>query len=233
MLSGKLHPCANHLCSSQIMCYNFFRPQMENDGIIQNPLINLLNNIIEKQFKAGKASFEYIDSDSNEPNGKTNYDLYVEIGDIRVFFEIKYTEQGFSRCKDNRSHLDKFEKYYKKRMCDSSIFKSSIFKDNTILWNGLFLKHYQLIRNAINVGEKAYVVIITDERNRSTDKQIKDFKDNMLIKSAQYYSHLIFTTWQKLVELAQINGFSINHLNEFSEKYLGNGEDCKSASTKQ
>lgn len=215
MLSGKLHPYAHHLNSSQIMCYNFFRPQLENDGIIKDPLTKLLNSIIRKQSKAGKACFEYIDSDSNESNGKTNYDLYAEIDDTRIFFEIKFTENGFSPCEDNSSHLDKFEKYYKKGMCDSGIFK-----DDTIIWNRLFRKHYQLIRNAINVGEKAFVVVITDERNRTTNKQIKDFNDNMLIKTAPYYSHLIFITWQELVELAKKNGFSNDHLNEFTEKYL-------------
>lgn len=226
LLSEKqLHQYAHHLNSSQIMCYNFFRPQLEqiNDEIhIKEPLYELLNHLPE--LKEGRLSsfsnndfarFEYEEMASKEPERKTNFDFFVKVGKTKIYFEIKYTENGFGSCDYDDNHKNKFNDYYKGLMKDCGIFNEDV-----INWNKIICKYYQLIRNAINVGENAFVVIITDERNKSTNKQIELFGKQMLIKSSPYYRHLIYMTWQEMVELAQKNGFSDEHLREFRKKYL-------------
>ena len=105
-LLSKPHNEAHHLNSSQIMCYNFFRPQLNADGFVQKPLKDLLNSIIGSTYGEGKACFEYIDHNSEEKKGKTNYDFYVNFEDMKVFFEIKYTENKFDHCKINDGHFE-------------------------------------------------------------------------------------------------------------------------------
>ena len=80
--------------------------------------------------------------------------------------------------------------------------KCGIFKKGAIDWNETFRKYYQLIRNAIKVGEKSFVVIITDERNRSTNKQLCDFEKEMLVNT-KYRNHLICVTWQEICNNAK------------------------------
>ena len=97
--------------------------------------------------------------------------------------------------------------------------RCGIFKSEIIKWSDSFCKYYQLIRNAINVGEKSFVIIITDERNRSTNKQLCGFEKDMLV-NAKYRNHLICVTWKNLCDRAQDCGFDVSHLSEFREKYL-------------
>ena len=212
-LLSKPHNEAHHLNSSQIMCYNFFRPQLNADGFVQKPLKDLLNSIIGSTYGEGKACFEYVDHNSEEKKGKTNYDFYVNFEDMKVFFEIKYTENKFDHCKINDGHFEKFEYY------STMMERCGIFKPGTNQWSPSFQKHYQLIRNAINVGENSFVIIISDQRNKSTSNQIKTFKE-MLNKSAPLLGHLIFITWQELLILAKNSRFLNEHLKEFEEKYL-------------
>ena len=235
LLSEKqLHQCAHHLNSSQIMCYNFFRPQLNDKKYVQNPLINLLKVLVGNFCCDDKptARFEYVDKSSEEPKRKTNFDFFVEDGKTKIYFEIKYTENGFGTCDfDDRTenndkldnpHKTKFDKYYRGKM-----ESCGLFKQNVIEWNKTFCNYYQLIRNAINIDENSFVIVITDKRNASTNNQIESFKTNMLIESAPYLSHLIFKTWQEMVELAHGNGFSDEHMSEFREKYLKSRDESR------
>lgn len=57
-----LHHCAHHLNSSQIMCYNFFRPMIEGfDGVMYHPkdaLIKLLEKKVGAETGTGKFSVQ-------------------------------------------------------------------------------------------------------------------------------------------------------------------------------
>jgi len=238
LLSEKqLHQYAHHLNSSQIMCYNFFRPQLDGEANVQNPLINLLKVLVGNFYcdeDKPKACFEYVDKSSEEPKRKTNFDFFVEDGTTKIYFEIKYTENGFGTCdygektkendKTENPHKTKFDNYYRGKM-----EKCGLFRQNVIEWNKTFCNYYQLIRNAINVDEYSFVVIITDKRNASTNNQIESFKTNMLNESAPYLSHLIFKTWQEMLELAHENDFSDKHMSEFREKYLKSKDETKNS----
>lgn len=69
-----LHQYAHHLNSSQIMCYNFFRPLMDNfDGKMYAPkaeLIKLVGKLIDEEItrKDSLCNFEYIDNSGETTN---------------------------------------------------------------------------------------------------------------------------------------------------------------------
>jgi len=219
LLKGKLHRFAHHLNSSQIMCYNFFRPQIDDDKQVKEPLIKLLRDIgvtFNEYHEESEADFEHEDKESKEPKRKTNFDFFIKNGNTKVYFEIKYTENGFGACDDDKKgeHQKKFNNYYKAEM-----EKCGIFKKGAIDWNETFRKYYQLIRNAIKVGEKSFVVIITDERNRSTNKQLCDFEKEMLVNT-KYRNHLICVTWQEICNNAKNCDFTETHIKQFQEKYF-------------
>ncbi len=218
LLMGKLHRYAHHLNSSQIMCYNFFRPQLDDNKQVKEPLIKLLQSIgvfFNETNESAEAEFEYEDEKSKEPYRKTSFDFFIKMGETRVYFEIKYTENGFGTCEDDKKgeHRKKFNNYYKGEMK-----KCGIIKKSAINWNETFRKYYQLVRNAIKVGEKSFVVIITDERNFLTNKQLCDFEKEM-IENAKNRSHLICISWQELCNNADSCGFSETHINQFRQKY--------------
>lgn len=215
---NQLHQFAHHLNSSQIMCYNFFRPQLGDNKQVKEPLIKLLRDIgvfFNETYEYAEAEFEYEDEKSKEPYRKTNFDFFVKMGETKVYFEIKYTENGFGTCEDDKKgeHRKKFNNYYKDEMK-----KCGIIKKSAINWNETFRKYYQLVRNAIKVGEKSFVVIITDERNFLTNKQLCDFEKDM-IENAKHRNHLICISWQELCDKAPCCGFSETHINQFREKY--------------
>jgi len=73
LLKGKLHRFAHHLNSSQIMCYNFFRPQIDDDKQVKEPLIKLLRDIgvtFNEYHEESEADFEHEDKESKEPKEK-------------------------------------------------------------------------------------------------------------------------------------------------------------------
>lgn len=215
---NSLHLSAHHLNSSQIMCYNFFRPQLNGNKEVKVPLIKLLRDIgviFNENKISAKANFEYEENESKEPNGKTNFDFFVKMGATKVYFEIKYTENGFGFCdyddSPNNTHRAKFDDFYKEQMERCGIFKKSAIK-----WNKTFCNNYQLIRNTIRISDNSFVVIITDARNRNTKNQFEQFKNDMLLSE----NHLIQIHWQELCKKARISGFSKDHLDEFEAKYL-------------
>jgi hypothetical protein len=106
-LIGKPHKAAHFLNSSQIVCYNFFRRMMGN-GVYNDtklrcyghPTAEMLSFVKQKIgaeiSSSAKCVFEYEDKNIREEfrrlveNGKgekSNYDFYIEDGDIRIFLK--------------------------------------------------------------------------------------------------------------------------------------------------
>lgn len=212
LISKDLHRYAHHLNSSQLMCYNFFRPFVDvKEGNVIRPtkeLIEILkNNGIDIEWSADAiCDFEYIQDDEG-----TNFDFYLRSGKTEVFFEIKYTEYGFGTFKQSdevNRHREKYENIYKNRIKNCPAIKDGIKFDDE------FRKNYQLIRNVIRVNNKqSYSVFIYDERNNKVVSQFNQFKESYVI--CEYTGNIIGITWQKLVR-----NLDIEHINEFREKYL-------------
>lgn len=208
-----LHRYAHHLNSSQLMCYNFFRPYIEVEGGKLRPnkaLIKILGKYITsiKQSNDALCQFEYVQQDGEYKEEGTNFDFYLKSGKTEIFFEIKYTEAGYGKCDNDQKHKEKFDTIYNKLIENCPAIKKPVTYDKE------FCKNYQLFRNSIRAKDNnKYVVFIYDENNRYCKKQLKEFLYNYI--ADEYKTNIIGITWQDIVE--KLDG---NHCKQFEEKYL-------------
>ena len=211
----KLHPDAHHMNSSQIMCYNFFRPLLseydknEKEYKPSDALVDLVGKIIDTPLenKNSSCKFEYI-----QPNtDTTNFDFYLKCSDVEVFFEIKYTEKEFAKKKITPESELQYEKVYKPMISKAE----HIFKDKTISASD-FLKNFQLLRNAIRaIDNNKYVVFICPRAHDNLVNQYNKFKEQFLSPKGE--EHVKLVTWESLLTAAE--ELSINQ-GEFCKRYI-------------
>ena len=211
----KLHPDAHHMNSSQIMCYNFFRPLLKEynknkkDYKPSDELVDLVGKIIDTPLenKNSSCKFEYI-----QPNtDTTNFDFYLKCGDVEVFFEIKYTEKEFAKKKVTPDSELQYEKVYKPMISKAE----HIFKDKVISASD-FLKNFQLLRNAIRaIDNNKYVVFICPRAHDNLVNQYNKFKEQFLSPKGE--EHVKLVTWESLLTAAE--ELSINQ-GEFCKRYI-------------
>lgn len=197
----KLHPDAHHMNSSQIMCYNFFRPLLKEynknkkDYKPSDELVDLVGKIIDTPLenKNSSCKFEYI-----QPNtDTTNFDFYLKCGDVEVFFEIKYTEKEFAKKKVTPDSELQYEKVYKPMISKAE----HIFKDKVISASD-FLKNFQLLRNAIRaIDNNKYVVFICPRAHDNLVYQYNKFKEQFLSPKGE--EHVKLVTWESLLTAAE------------------------------
>ena len=197
----KLHPDAHHMNSSQIMCYNFFRPLLKEynknkkDYKPSDELVDLVGKIIDTPLenKNSSCKFEYI-----QPNtDTTNFDFYLKCSDVEVFFEIKYTEKEFAKKKITPESELQYEKVYKPMISKAE----HIFKDKTISASD-FLKNFQLLRNAIRaIDNNKYVVFICPRAHDNLVNQYNKFKEQFLSPKGE--EHVKLVTWESLLTAAE------------------------------
>ena len=211
----KLHPDAHHMNSSQIMCYNFFRPLLseydknEKEYKPSDALVDLVGKIIDTPLenKNSSCKFEYI-----QPNtDTTNFDFYLKCSDVEVFFEIKYTEKEFAKKKITPESELQYEKVYKPMISKAE----HIFKDKVISASD-FLKNFQLLRNAIRaIDNNKYVVFICPRAHDNLVNQYNKFKEQFLSPKGE--EHVKLVTWESLLTAAE--ELSINQ-GEFCKRYI-------------
>ena len=211
----KLHPDAHNMNSSQIMCYNFFRPLLseydknEKEYKPSDALVDLVGKIIDTPLenKNSSCKFEYI-----QPNtDTTNFDFYLKCGDVEVFFEIKYTEKEFAKKKITPESELQYEKVYKPMISKAE----HIFKDKVISASD-FLKNFQLLRNAIRaIDNNKYVVFICPRAHDNLVNQYNKFKEQFLSPKGE--EHVKLVTWESLLTAAE--ELSINQ-GEFCKRYI-------------
>ena len=201
--------------SSQIMCYNFFRPLLseydknEKEYKPSDALVDLVGKIIDTPLenKNSSCKFEYI-----QPNtDTTNFDFYLKCGDVEVFFEIKYTEKEFAKKKITPESELQYEKVYKPMISKAE----HIFKDKVISASD-FLKNFQLLRNAIRaIDNNKYVVFICPRAHDNLVNQYNKFKEQFLSPKGE--EHVKLVTWESLLTAAE--ELSINQ-GEFCKRYI-------------
>lgn len=194
-----LHQYAHHLNSSQLLCLMFFSKLIDNKNHATQKLVDFM----EKAFNIAITTeayclFEYKEKNINrymfdifgvkEYEG-TSFDFHIKDKNMEVFFEIKFTENGFGNAKKdtNGRHECKAKKYVE--LLPESLKRITTTDD--------ILNYYQLFRNIIRANDKSkYVIFITDNNNPSTNKEISTFKNKFFkfIDSKQ----VIFETWQNL-----------------------------------
>ena len=210
-----LHHLAHHLTSSQIMCYNFFRPLIEHP----QKLAAVFHSLGATYIQDPKCKFEYV-LDKGE---RTNYDFYIGNKDAHIYCEIKYTEACFGKeCRASiESWKDRQENLY-----------PSLVRNTLMLWNDEVKKdipnfvdicmknHYQLFRNALSVkGENDYVFFICPQESESLKNQYNDFIGKYM--SDYGTKHVLFVTWEDLIKHARKKfEDKKDFFDAFEEKYL-------------
>lgn len=111
-LFTKPHRDAHHLNSSQVLCYEFFRPMMTvgNPGVKCGQANKQLVNFVKEALgviitENAVCQFEYEDKRTQKNfkqfvqgkgNGeKSSFDFHIQDGNMEIYFEIKYTERSF------------------------------------------------------------------------------------------------------------------------------------------
>ena len=201
----KLHTEAHHLNSSQLLCYNFFRP------LIDKGLIAMLKEMgIEDIASIEKCEFEYTDGWDKWRSSKdeTEFDFHIcckrtSGEDIEIFFEVKYTENEFTTKKISESLSKKFDDVYKSRLdkADCLYEKPADAK--------AFVGNYQLYRNAIRITDKnKYLVLLYPSGNKNVDEQANTFINGS-----------IKDEYRDNVKIIHIDKLPLQK--EFGEKYFG------------
>lgn len=189
MLTEKLHRCAHHLNSSQILCYNFFMPMLTDKGKASKQLVKLLANYGIKIEEGAECKFEYNDNLGDN----TKFDFHIKSGNIEVFFEIKYTEDGFGRAVKDEKHKTNFDTIYKKELGD---------KHNALQTNPNceeFLNKYQLYRNAIRIKDKnKYLILLYPKHNEVADRQAQKFINEKINKEFRDNVQIIY--WEDIAD---------------------------------
>lgn len=205
-LDGHLHTLAHHLTSSQIMCYNFFRPLINEKGIPTPQLIKLFKFICPnlELDESSIARFEY-----QEEGEGTNFDFILHTNSIKIYCEIKYTEEDFAKqCKTKTEKH--FQKQYSGMIAECShLWKTEVKEDD-------FMNHYfQLFRNVIRARtDNDYVLFICPKDRDDLKESFDSFKKIYLKDDIQ---NIQYVYWESLIENAKKIGVDVS---EFEGRYF-------------
>lgn len=188
LLPMSLHRFAHHLNSSQILCYNFFRPMLTESGRATKKLVMLLEKYGIKIGLGSECTFEYNDGAGDD----TEFDFHINSGEVEVFFEIKYTEQGFGRANDDDKHQKKFEEIYKGNLLNKEkcLIEKPGYKE--------FIRDYQLYRNVIRITNKnKFLILLYPKANGVVHKQADTFiKDKI---NNRYKENVKALHWEDVI----------------------------------
>jgi hypothetical protein len=204
----KYHKYASHMNSSQVMCISFFKKFFEKEEY-ENLLLEILRksgiHIVDSD-KIAEAIFEY------EPNSDegTNFDFYLTLtSNIRLSFEIKYTEPAFGGISPDSNEPDKYDRKWNtiyRDMVDRCPFLN-IEKEN-------FYKNYQINRNISYAKEGDCVLFLTPKANDA--KGICSGRD--YIDSFQN-DHILNLYWEDVVEITRTVVKDIPELEDYYSKF--------------
>ena len=171
----KFHQFFHHLNSSQAMCLNFFYPFTENcslrSSIVSVIQSKCLEKIAVKNPNLFSIIFEYKSPlDAYQSQIPTNFDLCISDESTKLFFEVKYTEEGFGGIDKHKMarYKEKYQKLYYDLAAHVILDKWNTFEN--------FIKHYQIMRNLVHVNEKSFVIFLYPERDCSdSDSRLRRF----------------------------------------------------------
>lgn len=156
----KLHRFFHHLNSSQALCINLFFP------LIALNRLHLFWSFLGLDGAADLFPLFEKESDIEKTARKTSFDFFVSGGDSKVFVEVKYTENGFGKAKNDEEHRRKFENTYLPILKQKSSFLMPQCSQSDF-----FFSHYQLLRNLVHVSETDYVVLLFPSANTEADRE--------------------------------------------------------------
>ena len=190
---AKPHTDAHHLNSSQILCYNFFRPLITNDGKATAELVSLLGKYGIAITNNATCQFEYTDKIED----RTQFDFYIKEGEIEVFFEIKYTEDYFGGASSSDSAKRQYMNWYEVQFTQQQCLKEVPADCEDFIAN--YTQHYQLYRNAIRITDKnKHLVLLYPKENENVEKEAQLFYDQKINDNYKENVHLVH--WENIVD---------------------------------
>lgn len=116
----------------------------------------------------------------------TSFDFHISDAKTEIYFEIKLTEYGFGKAKNDKRHRVKAEQYIQ--------LLPTLKKEVTI---EDFLDYYQIFRNVCRAKNKnAYVIFISDGSNPRTELEKECFDIQFGTPT-----NVQFATWQSLSQI--------------------------------
>lgn len=176
-----LHRYFHHLNSSQALCINLFFPLLlENRTDL---VVSILGGSLEPPVDA---AFE-AESQREFASRRTSFDLRLAnaLGH-EVLVEVKYTEDGFGRAKNDEEHCAKFESTYRP-FVERSPFLAAVCKDRKF-----FLQNYQIMRNLAHIDELSDVVFLFPRGNDVVLRQANDARRTFLTKKGREKLRFVF-----------------------------------------
>ena len=190
------HRFAHHLTSSQVMCYNFFRPLIYDNGKPSSELISILG---DKHISIPNESI--CEFEATNPIDNTSYDM--AIGPVK--FEIKFTENGFGKAKTDERHKVKFNNVY-----HGLIEKCKCLVNYPDV--KIFFSYYQLFRNILHIDDKnKYAVFIFPKDNKQCRREFNEFLQ--FIKD-DFRENIQVWHWETLLEGKEGSDFYKKYLRQ-------------------
>lgn len=215
----KLHRYFHHLNSSQALCINLFYPLIAENALglfLQflgiapgtGPQVDL-HALFEKESNIEVAS------------RRTSFDFYVQrAAASNIFVEVKYTEDGFGKAKNDEEHRDKFRKTYLPLLVEKSLFLEPECQEEV-----LFLSHYQILRNLVHISDTDHVVLLFPSANTVVAEEALYARDQFLTDAGRDRLRIVFL--EEFVSFLedQCMGYPLDgYYQAFRAKYLPRGK---------
>jgi len=208
----KRHMYFHHLNSSQAMCINLFYPLISEEKLSQITEylgINAGTDLI--------AQFEK-ESELEDAARRTNFDFYLKCSApncSEIFFEVKFTENGFGKAKPDDEHKKKFKETY------LPLVERSKYLNENCRNESFFLGHYQLLRNLVHIDYSSYVVFLFPSANHKAKKEVEEMYQHILNDLGRSMVRVVFL--EELIawlETKNKSGSLSQHYSSFRGKYL-------------
>ena len=182
-LESGLHKFVHHLSSSQLLCFMMFskltdKSEESCDRMAKPELVKLLSRLGIQISEGAVCQFEYSDGQKwNAEDENTSFDFHIkdDKNNREIFFEIKFTECGFGKAKNDEKHRLKIDSLYipwLDRVKNSNPSLLKVWHIKVADW----ICNYQILRNLIRVnGTNKICVFITDKHNPSTERDWVEF----------------------------------------------------------
>ena len=206
----KFHRFFHHLNSSQAMCINLFYP------LIAEELVSLVTSFLGiPSARDLIPSFEK-ESPVEVAVRRTFFDFHIQHSRSHdIFFEVKYTEQGFAKAKKDAEHRQKFIDTYRPLVYGSA-YLTDVCQDETF-----FLSHYQILRNLVHIGETKQLVFLFPASNSSIRSEAGHALKGFLTDAGRNKVKIVFLEELLSFFESECSGKSIVHYYDmFRRKYL-------------
>lgn len=213
----KFHRFFHHLNSSQALCINLFFP------LIAKGREDIVLHFLDIGPVAGlKACFEKqseVEQAANNRNGgklrRTNFDFHIEHSKGEVFFEVKYTEDGFGTAKADAEHKNKFQRIYLP-LIEKSVFLTEGCRDESF-----FFSHYQILRNLVHLSQTSQVVFLFPSANAAVNQEASTAYQQLLTDEGRARVKIVFL--EEIVSFLESEfrgGPLATYYSAFREKYI-------------